>query len=219
MTQNQRMPIIDGHNDMLLRYFREEGYDFLQRTDEGHLDYHRAREAGWAGGFFAVFCSNPPKPGEEEAVRDFSKHATEDGFAFPPIDPITHDYALGQAVAVTAQLFRIEARSDGAFKVVRTVDELEALRLADFLELTQEEVAQKMQVSRPTVTRMLARAHRAVAEALVHGKAICIQGGDYRLGTQDRCRTCGQPWNVQGWDTPLEVCTNCQEQEGGPEKS
>lgn len=102
---------------------------------------------------------------------------------------------------------------------VITVDELEALRLADFLELTQEEVAQKMQVSRPTVTRMLARAHRAVAEALVHGKAICIRGGDYRLGTQDRCRTCGQPWDVQGWDTPLEVCANCQEQEGDPEKS
>ncbi len=57
-----------------------------------------------------------------------------------------------------------------------TVDELEAMRLADFLEMTQEEVAQQMQVSRPTVTRMLSRAHRAVAEALVHGKAICIQG-------------------------------------------
>ncbi len=56
--------------------------------------------------------------------------------------------------------------------------------------MTQEEVAQKMQVSRPTVTRMLARAHRAVAEALVHGKAICIEGGDYRLGQQ--CGSCGQ---------------------------
>ena len=71
-----------------------------------------------------------------------------------------------------------------------TVDELEAMRLADYLEMTQEEVAQKMQVSRPTVTRMLARAHRAVAEALVHGKAICIEGGDYRLGQQ--CDSCGQ---------------------------
>ncbi len=67
-------------------------------------------------------------------------------------------------------------------QIVITVDELEAMRLADFLEMTQEEVAQQMQVSRPTVTRMLSRAHRAVAEALVHGKAICIQGGDYRVG-------------------------------------
>lgn len=133
MTQFPRMPIIDGHNDMLLRYFREEGYDFLERTDEGHLDFHRAREAGLAGGFFAVFCSNPPKPGEEEAVRDFSKHVTDDGFAFPPIDPITAEYALGRAVAVTAQLFRIEAKSDGAFKVVRTVEELETCLRDDIM--------------------------------------------------------------------------------------
>jgi predicted DNA-binding protein (UPF0251 family) len=81
-----------------------------------------------------------------------------------------------------------------------TVDELEALRLADYLELTQEEVAQKMQVSRPTVTRMLAKAHRAVAEALVHGKAICIEGGDYRLGQQ--CGTCGQWAEVAEGELP-----------------
>ena len=67
-------------------------------------------------------------------------------------------------------------------QIVITVDELEAMRLADFLEMTQEEVAQRLQVSRPTVTRMLSRAHLAVAEALVYGKAICIQGGDYRVG-------------------------------------
>jgi hypothetical protein len=78
---------------------------------------------------------------------------------------------------------------------VITVDELEAMRLADFLEMTQEEVAQRMQVSRPTVTRMLSRAHRVVAEALVHGKAICIQGGDYRVG--QHCQDCGQ-WSIQG---------------------
>ncbi len=84
-----------------------------------------------------------------------------------------------------------------------TVDELEAIRLADYLELTQEEVAQKMQVSRPTVTRMLARAHRAVAEALVHGKAICIEGGDYRLGQQ--CRECGH-WAAVAAGEPCPEC-------------
>jgi predicted DNA-binding protein (UPF0251 family) len=92
-------------------------------------------------------------------------------------------------------------------QIVITVDELEAMRLADFLEMTQEEVAQRMQVSRPTVTRMLSRAHRAVAEALVHGKAICIQGGDYRVGQQ--CQSCGQ-WSVLGEEgTGTEGCT-CQ---------
>jgi predicted DNA-binding protein (UPF0251 family) len=85
-------------------------------------------------------------------------------------------------------------------QTVITVDELEAMRLADFLEMTQEEVAQKMQVSRPTVTRMLARAHRTVADALVHGKAICIEGGDYRLGQQ--CNSCGQWSETTGSTAP-----------------
>lgn len=102
-------------------------------------------------------------------------------------------------------------------QIVITVDELEAMRLADFLEMTQEEVAQRMKVSRPTVTRMLSRAHRAVAEALVHGKAICIQGGDYRLG--QHCQYCGQ-WSIQGpEDAPPESCTcqRCEDEENQPE--
>jgi predicted DNA-binding protein (UPF0251 family) len=90
-------------------------------------------------------------------------------------------------------------------QMVITVDELEAMRLADFLEMTQEEVAQKMQVSRPTVTRMLARAHRAVAEALVTGKAICIEGGDYRLGQQ--CGSCGQGAALGSGEARLDCCT------------
>jgi uncharacterized protein len=105
-------------------------------------------------------------------------------------------------------------------QIVITVDELEAMRLADFLEMTQEEVAQRMQVSRPTVTRMLSRAHRAVAEALVHGKAICIQGGDYRVGQQ--CQACGQ-WNLQGQgEEGPEGCTcrgnESEENQSEPEK-
>lgn len=100
-------------------------------------------------------------------------------------------------------------------QIVITVDELEAMRLADFLEMTQEEVAQKMQVSRPTVTRMLSRAHRAVAEALVHGKAICIQGGDYRVGQQ--CQFCGQ-WSVLGDEGSASGGCSCRESEGGEDQ-
>jgi predicted DNA-binding protein (UPF0251 family) len=102
-------------------------------------------------------------------------------------------------------------------QIVITVDELEAMRLADFLEMTQEEVAQRMQVSRPTVTRMLSRAHRAVAEALVNGKAICIQGGDYRVG--QHCQDCGQ-WSIQGSDESPAVgcaCHKSEDDEGPPE--
>jgi predicted DNA-binding protein (UPF0251 family) len=84
-------------------------------------------------------------------------------------------------------------------QTVITVDELEAVRLADYLGLSHEEAARQMQVSRPTVTRMLARARRNIAEALVNGKAIRIEGGDYRLpDDQEGCPHCDHGVREQG---------------------
>ncbi len=100
---------------------------------------------------------------------------------------------------------------------VITVDEMEAMRLSDFLGLNQEEVAKQMQVSRPTVTRMLARAHRAVADALTHGKAIRIEGGDYRLvGQFLECRFCGHyEATVTAEGGAPQACSKCQSQNFG----
>lgn len=55
-------------------------------------------------------------------------------------------------------------------------DELEAIRLADFEGLYQEQAAEQMGVSRQTFGLIIARAHKKVAEALTHGKAICVEG-------------------------------------------
>jgi predicted DNA-binding protein (UPF0251 family) len=62
-----------------------------------------------------------------------------------------------------------------------TVDELEAIRLADFERLYQEEAAQRMNVSRQTFGRVLDAAHAKVADALVHGKALSIRGGPIEI--------------------------------------
>lgn len=59
-----------------------------------------------------------------------------------------------------------------------TVDELEALRLCDLGGLSQEEVAQHMGIARATVAAICSRAHRKVANALVNGRAIVIEGGN-----------------------------------------
>jgi uncharacterized protein len=61
--------------------------------------------------------------------------------------------------------------------VVVTLDEFEALRLADMEILYQEEAAVRMKVSRATFGRILESAHRKVADALVHGKVLRIEGG------------------------------------------
>ena len=66
-------------------------------------------------------------------------------------------------------------------EVVLTFDEIEALRLADAEGLYQQQVAERMKVSRATVARILASARRKTAEALVHGKAIRIEGGAVRF--------------------------------------
>jgi predicted DNA-binding protein (UPF0251 family) len=91
-----------------------------------------------------------------------------------------------------------------------TVDELEALRLSDFEGLSHELVAQQMKVSRPTVTRMLAKAHRAVADALVNGKAIRIEGGDYCLeGADACCPRCGQRLPGPSEVAADSLCNRC----------
>lgn len=59
-----------------------------------------------------------------------------------------------------------------------TVDELEVLRLCDLEGLNQEAVAQQMGIARATVAAICSRAHRKVANALVNGRAIVIEGGN-----------------------------------------
>ena len=62
-----------------------------------------------------------------------------------------------------------------------TVDELEAIRLADLEGLYQEDAAKRMNVSRQTLGRILESAHMKIADALVHGKALSIEGGHVEL--------------------------------------
>lgn len=62
-------------------------------------------------------------------------------------------------------------------EVVLGLDGLEAIRLADLEGLYQEEAAARMGVSRATFGRIVAEARRRVAEALVEGKLLRIEGG------------------------------------------
>ncbi len=66
-------------------------------------------------------------------------------------------------------------------QVSLTVDELEAVRLADLQGLYQSDAAEKMNISRQTFGRILESAHKKIADALVHGKALRIEGGPVEL--------------------------------------
>ena len=74
--------------------------------------------------------------------------------------------------------FRPKCRPAAALEGVRvTLDEFEAIRLADHEGLKHAAAAKLIKVSRPTFTRILRSAHQKIADALVHIKAIKIEGG------------------------------------------
>ena len=66
-------------------------------------------------------------------------------------------------------------------EIVLTVDEYETLKLADYEQLYQEQAAEKMQVSRQTFGRIILSAHYKLADALIHGKALKIEGGEFAI--------------------------------------
>jgi predicted DNA-binding protein (UPF0251 family) len=99
-------------------------------------------------------------------------------------------------------------------QVELTIDELEALRLADFLGMSHEGAGKQMGVSRATFGRIVERARKIVAEALIHGKAINVEGGNYKRvdPQQDRrflCELCQCQWDEAPGTGPPKKCPAC----------
>jgi len=64
------------------------------------------------------------------------------------------------------------------------MDELEAVRLADFKGLNQKEAAKSMRISQQTFSRIIKKAHKSIADGLANGKIIRIRGGSYVISSQ-----------------------------------
>jgi predicted DNA-binding protein (UPF0251 family) len=75
----------------------------------------------------------------------------------------------------------LDSHADSRDFVNMTVDEYETIRLIDLEGFTQEECANKMGVGRTTVQGIYSRARKKIAESLVNGKVLLIEGGEYRL--------------------------------------
>jgi hypothetical protein len=66
-------------------------------------------------------------------------------------------------------------------EIVLSLDEFEAIRLADYEQLYQEEAAAQMNISRQTFGRIIEAAHKKIADVLLHGKALKIESGEVNL--------------------------------------
>ena len=91
-----------------------------------------------------------------------------------------------------------------------SLEEAESLRLKDLEGLEQEQGAEQMNVSRPTFQRVLASARKKVADALLNGKAIKIEGGNFELAYHRfRCRV-GHEWDTETTTSvPPALCPTC----------
>ncbi|MBU0982800.1 MAG: dipeptidase, partial [candidate division Zixibacteria bacterium] len=125
MISIKRYPLFDGHNDSLVRTYMtrksENPRSLLKRSESGHLDIPRSREAGLFGGMFAIFvpedpeCFDPPDTGLE---------TTEHGYRFPLAEAIDAAYAREFTTAVLDYLDRIVVESDGQLTIARSIADL-----------------------------------------------------------------------------------------------
>lgn len=90
------------------------------------------------------------------------------------------------------------------------VEELEAFRLVDLEDLSQEETASRMGVSQPSVNRLVASARKKIASALVNGRAIRIEGGDYVIAKRKfLCYDCRNESEVPFGEPRPAKCPKC----------
>ncbi len=91
------------------------------------------------------------------------------------------------------------------------VDEFEAIRLSDLEGGQQVEVAEKMGISQPTLNRLLSVAREKVADAIVNGKALRIEGGPFQLAGKRKfvCLECGNEWLEPFGTGRPKRCSDC----------
>lgn len=86
-------------------------------------------------------------------------------------------------------------------------EEYESIRLVNYEMLPQDDAAKKMNISRPTFTRIYNKALKLIAKAFIEGKAIEIEGGNYKLDKDwYRCRKCFKL--IQGIENHIK-CKDC----------
>ena len=97
-------------------------------------------------------------------------------------------------------------------EVALTIDEREAIRLADLLDLSHEEACRRMGVSRATFGRIIKKARKTIADAMINGKAINVECGNYKIVSGERifsCQGCNHRWHEPLGTGRPDTCPSC----------
>jgi predicted DNA-binding protein (UPF0251 family) len=90
-----------------------------------------------------------------------------------------------------------------------SIDEYEAIRLADYYGLNQEEAAKQMHISRPTFSRVVESARKKMAEFIIKGRRITIEGGDIHFKQNTiKCSSCNHLFHIE-IEQRIEACPEC----------
>ncbi len=98
-------------------------------------------------------------------------------------------------------------------EIVLTIDEYEAVRLADYLGLYQEKAAEQMNVSRQTFGNIINSAHKKIAECLVKSKALKIAGGKVEISPNLKrwiCPRCKSDFKAESAPDNAVECPVCK---------
>jgi len=94
-------------------------------------------------------------------------------------------------------------------QISMSLDEFEALRLADHLGLSHAEASDEMEISRPTFSRLIEQARKKIADFLIQGKLLVIEGGNVHFRKNIiRCQDCGQMFNMN-FSEAITECPAC----------
>src|SRR5215831_13072997 len=124
MTSQRRVPIFDGHNDVLLRLYRRGGTDapqaFLEGEAKGQLDLPLARQGGLAGGLFAIFV-----PSTDGTIGSNGNTLSQNGDS-DALSPHAVELTQAQRIvfSMMSLLLRIERESRGRVLICRNINDI-----------------------------------------------------------------------------------------------
>ncbi len=91
-----------------------------------------------------------------------------------------------------------------------SLDEFEAIRLADYLQMDHLDAAVEMEISRSTFSRLVERARKKMALLLIEGKELSVEGGNVHFKkNRIKCLDCGYIFSLD-MNTSFEDCPECK---------